>query len=103
MLAERGERLDYARQLILKALEIMPDNGAYIDSYGWVLYKSGDYPGAVRELKRAAEVITDDPVVFDHLGDAYKAMGDTENARKYWQKALELDSNNDQIRKKLSE
>lgn len=103
MLAEKGERLDYARQLILKALEIMPDNGAYIDSYGWVLYKSGDYSGALRELKRAAEVISDDPVVFDHLGDAYKALGDTESARKYWQKALELDGNNEQLRKKLSE
>ncbi|MFN7135438.1 MAG: tetratricopeptide repeat protein, partial [Myxococcales bacterium] len=42
--AELGQNLDEAEALIRKALELNPDNGAYVDSLGWVLYKKGDYP-----------------------------------------------------------
>jgi tetratricopeptide (TPR) repeat protein len=101
MLADRGTRLEYALELIKKALEIMPDNGAYIDSYGWVLYKKGDYSKALTELLRAYAIISDDPVISEHVGYAYEALGDMENARKYWSKALELDPNNEGLKEKL--
>ncbi len=38
MFADRGIRLEEAQQLISKALDIDPDNGAYQDSLGWVYY-----------------------------------------------------------------
>jgi len=101
MLAERGENLQYARRLIEKALETMPENGAYIDSYGWVLFKLGETKKALKELLRAYKYIDNDPVVSDHVGDVYEALGEMENARLYWNKALELDANNESIREKL--
>ena len=70
-----GQNLDEAVQLIAKALEIEPENGYFIDSLGWAYYQQGRYPEALRELQRAVERAKDDPVIFDHLGDAYAKNG----------------------------
>ncbi len=100
MLADRGERLEYARKLIERAVSISPDNAAYLDSYGWVFYRLGDYTEALVHLKKAV-TLDSDPIIFDHLGDVYQAVGDSENARAWWQKALEIDPDNEQIKEKL--
>lgn len=102
MLADRGERLDYAHDLIKKALELSPENAAFMDSYGWVMYRLGKYDSAVTYLEKAVEKQSD-PIIFDHLGDAFKAIGKMEDARSWWQKALELEPTNDIIREKLNE
>lgn len=102
MLADRGERLEYARGLIKKALELSPQNAAYIDSYGWVMYRLGNFDSAASYLEKAV-AIQSDPIIFDHLGDTYKALGKMEDARTWWQKALELEPTNDTIREKLNE
>jgi tetratricopeptide (TPR) repeat protein len=101
-LADRGERLDYARDLLEQAVEIAPRNPAYLDSYGWVYYRLGEYQKARKYLEQAVELDTD-PVMFDHLGDTYYALGNREEARRWWQKALELDPENESIRLKLEE
>ena len=102
MLADRGERLEYAHELIKKALDLSPENAAFIDSYGWVMYRLGKYDSAITYLGKAAEKESD-PTIFDHLGDAYKALGKLDDARGWWQKALELQPTNDTIREKLNE
>ena len=101
MLADKGVRLKYARNLIERALDISPDNGAFIDSYGWVLYKMGEYRKALNILLRAYQLESSDPVVAEHLGDAYAALGDMENAHNYWKKALELNPDNESLVEKL--
>jgi len=103
MLADKGMRLDYARELIEKALEIMPENGAYLDSYGWVLFKLGDLNEALEQLLLAYKYEKDDPVVMEHIGDVYAAMGDKVNASRYWNLALGLDPDNDTLKEKLDQ
>ena len=100
MLADRGERLEYARELIEQAVSISPDNAAYLDSYGWVFYRLGNYQEALVNLKKAVK-LDSDPVIFDHLGDVYQAMGDTEQAHSWWQKALDMEPDNEKIKEKL--
>ncbi len=100
MLADRGERLGYARQLTEKAVAISPDNAAYLDSYGWVFYRLGDYEKALTYLRKSVS-LDNDPVIFDHLGDACKATGNIEEARTWWRKALELEPDNQAIKEKL--
>ena len=102
MLADKGNRLDYAKDLIGKALELSPENAAYIDSYGWVMFRLGKYNDAVEYLSKAVS-LQSDPIIFDHLGDAYNARGNSGDARIWWQKALELAPDNDVIREKLNE
>jgi tetratricopeptide (TPR) repeat protein len=74
VLAEMGKDLDLAEELVRKALAKEPDNGYFIDSLGWVLYKKGDYRAAATELERAIDKLGEDPVILEHLGDAYAAL-----------------------------
>lgn len=100
MLCDRGDRLDYARDLIEKAITQEPDNAAFLDSYGWVFYRLGEFDQALPHLQRAAE-LDNDPVILDHLGDTYEALGDMEQARQWWHKALEQKPDDESIKKKL--
>ncbi len=102
MWADRGENLDEAEALIRKAVDSEPDNGAYLDSLGWVYFKKGLYAQACKELTRAVELLkADDSVVFDHLGDACEKLGRTAEAVTCWQKALLLDAGNESIAAKI--
>jgi tetratricopeptide (TPR) repeat protein len=74
MWAERGVNLDKAGLYITKALVHEPDNGAYLDTLGWVQYKQGDYLDAVQTLKQALRKLGDDPAIVDHLRAAQKAL-----------------------------
>lgn len=100
-LADRNMQLDYAQDLIDRAMKLEPDNAAYIDSYGWVLYRQGKYSEAVVQLTRAAS-LQKDPVIFEHLGDALDRVGDDKAAKEWWQKALRLDPDNKKIKEKLT-
>ncbi|MBN1212762.1 MAG: tetratricopeptide repeat protein [candidate division Zixibacteria bacterium] len=100
MLADQNLELDYAKELISRAIELIPENAAFLDSYGWVNFRQGNLDEALKYLKRAVE-LDSDPIIFDHLGDAYKAKGKNKQAREWWQKALELDPENTAIKEKL--
>lgn len=99
-LADRGENLDYAKDLIEQAVTMVPDNAAYLDSFGWVYYRLGEYDNALKHLLKAVE-LDRDPVIFDHLGDTYQAMGDTTTARTWWEKSFELDPEKETVKEKL--
>jgi len=87
--------------LIEKAMAISPDNGAYIDSYGWVYYRMGNFDLALTELQKAASLINSDPIIFEHLGDVYKALGNNEKALRYYNRALEIDPDSLILEEKL--
>jgi len=95
MWAERGINLDEAEILVLVALEEEPNNGAYLDTYGWILFQQGRYAEALPPLLRAAELVTDDYVVFYHLAELYLKLGDKANALKFFKKANTFEDNPD--------
>lgn len=91
MWAEHNLHLDEAEEMIGRALQLDPNNGAYLDSLGWVYYRKGKYDGALNELLRAAQNLTqDDPIVFEHIGDVYSKLDRVPQALDYWQKAIAL-------------
>jgi tetratricopeptide (TPR) repeat protein len=103
MWADRGEKLDRARELIEKAVKAEPKNAAYLDSLGWVLFKLKQPDDALRRVLQAIELSPKpDPTVYDHLGDIYAALSQLEKARDAWQKSLSLEPN-EQVKKKLDE
>jgi tetratricopeptide (TPR) repeat protein len=87
--ADQNKNLRRAERMIRKAVETEPDNMAYRDSLGWVLFRLGKYPEAVVELKKAAAGKKPDGVVLDHLGDAYLKNGHRDKALAAWRKAAE--------------
>ncbi len=91
-LADRNERLEEARSYIQKAAELLPDEPAILDSLGWVHYRLGDYPAAVKWLSKAFELLPDAEIAA-HLGEVLWVSGETEKARSIWQKAQQLDGN----------
>lgn len=98
--AEQNDSLEYALQLINKALLIEKDNGYYIDSRGWVFYQMGKYDEALEELKNASAIV-EDAVILEHLGDVYLKLNDSERAKEAYEKALEYDFENSVLKEKL--
>jgi len=88
MLADRGLELNQALELIEHAVRLDPENGAYLDSLGWVHYKLGQYALAEQYLDRAIALMPTDPTVHDHLGQVYAATGNLQQAVAQWQTSL---------------
>ena len=88
MLADRGIRLDEAQEMIQRALDQDPYNGAYLDSLGWVCYKENKLDEAESNLHKAVQREPNDPTIRTHLGDVYAKLGRTEQAAAEWEKAL---------------
>lgn len=104
-LVERDEKLQEALDMIERAAAAAPENGAIIDSLGWVLFQLGRYDEAVGYMEQAASLEAVDPIVNDHLGDVYWAVGRKIEATFQWNRALSFDPEEelaDRIRKKLS-
>ncbi|MCU0651064.1 MAG: tetratricopeptide repeat protein [Candidatus Omnitrophica bacterium] len=98
--AETNRNLAEAENLIKKALQAEPENGAYADSLGWVYFKQGKIKEAAAELEKAKDLL-DDPVIYDHLGDVYLKLKDTGRAKDNWLKSLKLDGSQEKVKKKL--
>ncbi len=91
MWAEQNMHLEDAEAMIKKALELDADNGAYLDSLGWVKFRRGRFEEALTDLLRAAQSLKkEDPVVFEHIGDTYAKLDRLPQALDFWNKALAL-------------
>jgi tetratricopeptide (TPR) repeat protein len=102
MYADRGEHLEISLRLIERAVQIEPENSAYLDSYAWVLFKLERVGEADVQIRKAFEhVNVEDPVMYDHFGDILARQGLLEQAREQWAKALKLDPDNETIKEKL--
>ena len=90
-LVEKRMKIDQAKDMIERAVAARPDDGYITDSLGWVLYRLGDFEGAVPHLERAAELMPTDPIINDHLGDAFWMVGRKLEAEFQWRRALSFD------------
>jgi Flp pilus assembly protein TadD len=87
---EQGRNVDRARQMIERAVEQRPNDGAFIDSLGWALLRQGDTAGALKNLERAVELQPEDPTINAHFGDVLDAVGRRREAEFQWRRALNL-------------
>src|SRR6266550_2183073 len=85
--SERLNNLDKAYDLARKAHELLGQDAAVGDTFGWVLYKRGDYQQALPILQESAGKAADNPEVQFHLGMTAYMMGQTDLARVALQKA----------------
>lgn len=88
--ADQNKNLARAQAMIERAVDAEPDNMAYRDSLGWVLFRLDKCPQAIAELEKAAAGKTPDGVVLDHLGDVYSKADRRDKAAEAWRKAAEV-------------
>jgi tetratricopeptide (TPR) repeat protein len=88
MLADRGVRLQEALGYIKRAVDLDPQNGAYLDSLGWVYYKLGSYDLAEECLRKAEVRNGTDPTIQDHLAELYNKTGKLKLAVAHWERAV---------------
>ena len=88
MLADQNTKLEEAFNLIKRAVDIDPANGAFLDSLGWAYFRLGKYDLAEENLIKASQKINTDPTVQDHLGDLYQKTGRLQQAATHWERAL---------------
>jgi tetratricopeptide (TPR) repeat protein len=86
-LADQTDRYEEAYGYLKRAIQIMPDDPAIIDSLGWVQYRMGHYDEAIRLLRKALSRFNDSEIAA-HLGEVLWVSGNEDEARTIWQKAL---------------
>ena len=110
IMADNGLDLREAEKYIRKAVELDQKklkaredydpktdvgNGAYLDSLGWVLFKQKKYKEAREWLLKAVKDKNSQHIeIYDHLGDAHLALGETQQALKAWQRGVQLAGEN---------
>lgn len=87
LLADQGWELERAEELIRDAVAAEPENGAYIDSLGWVLFRLGRYEEALGHLIDAVNRVGDDPVVLEHLAECLAALDRHDEALRTFERA----------------
>ncbi len=97
--ADSDKHLSEARQMIDKAVQARPNDGAIVDSLGWVLLREGDTKAAVSTLEHAVELEPQDATINGHLGDAYWAAGRQLEATYQWRRALTLNPEPEDVAK----
>jgi Flp pilus assembly protein TadD len=91
--SDQNENLDVALQLAQTAKSGLPNSHEVDDTLGWLYYKKGNGPAAVKSLKAAVAGQKDNAVYLYHLGAAYALNKETANARATLQQALKLQPN----------
>lgn len=90
--ADQGKNLEKAESMIRKALAAEPENGAYLDSLGWVLFKREKYEEALPYLEKAVKNSpgAGDETLWEHLADVQERLKQPVKAAENWKKALEF-------------
>jgi tetratricopeptide (TPR) repeat protein len=88
-LTDKTDRHEEALVLIERALELKPDEAAFIDSLGWVMYRLERFDEALDHLRRALDLFPNDEVAA-HLGEVLWMVGEKVEAGKVWDEALKL-------------
>ncbi len=94
--AERKMNLEEAEELLIKAVQLEPQNAYIIDSLGWLYFQKGKYKKAKEFLERAHRLEPDERIIAEHLGDAYSKLELHDLALKMYKKVVELDQDKNQ-------
>ena len=97
-----GENLEQAELMSYKTIKAQPTNSTYLDTYAWILFMEGRYAEARIYIDQALQNDSAvGAVVTEHAGDIYALSGDMEGAITLWRQALEMDSQNKLLVRKL--
>lgn len=99
MWADHNVNLERAHEMLSRAVGQEPNNGAYVDSLGWVYFRLGKLDLAEKYLTDATRLLPRDATVFEHLGDVLAKRGDVQRALQLYRQAADLDPDSKDIEK----
>ncbi len=103
-LSLRSEKLDLAKQMSFKAVQLDPENVSNIDTKAWVLYKLEDYEEAKKIIEKALAISDENSAeVFEHYGDILFRLGEKKKAIKWWKKARKKGTDSKWLNKKIKD
>jgi tetratricopeptide (TPR) repeat protein len=100
-LSERDIQLERALSMVEISLTADPTNSSYLDTKGWILFKMGNFKGALDYIQKSIDAGSNSAEVFEHMGDVTFMLGDADKAKTFWEKALELDKDNVKLKNKV--
>ena len=98
---ERNYKIDEAFEMLKRAYKQKENDPYIIDSIGWGYYLVGDYENAEIYIKRAVQLMPDDPIVNDHYADILWKLGRKLQAKYFWQNVLKLDDTENDMRENI--
>ncbi|MDA8890756.1 hypothetical protein N9I74_00920 [Candidatus Pelagibacter sp.] len=98
---EREYNIEISLQMLEKAYAVRSNDPYIIDSIGWAYYLVDKYDKAENFLKRAVELMPQDPIVNDHYGDILWQLDRKIQARYFWQAVLNLDETEDAMKETI--
>jgi tetratricopeptide (TPR) repeat protein len=102
-LSLRGENLDKALQMVMRAMELMPGSAPFTDTYAWILYRQGQFARALAEIEKAMAMMNPpDAELTEHYGDILFRNGREEQAVEQWKAARALGSVSPDLDKKIA-
>ena len=99
---ERDYKIDEAISMLEKAYSKKSNDPYIIDSIGWAYYLIEDYVKAEKFLKRAVELMPDDPIVNDHYGDILWKLDRKIQARYFWTSVLNFEDTEEEMKKNIN-
>lgn len=102
VLAAAGKRLELAAQIADALVKEQPENPFFLDTWGWVLFKSGNPLQAIAFFEKAILLAPGNADILEHTGDAWKQMGNEVKARSFWEEALKSGGDPKMLKKKIN-
>jgi tetratricopeptide (TPR) repeat protein len=88
LLADHGQKLDEAVDLVQRALKVEPGNPSFLDSLGWAYFQQGKVDLADPPLTEAAGQLPSSSTVQEHLGDLRFKQQRYADAVAAWERSL---------------
>ncbi len=101
LLAQKGDRLDFAEELLVSAIQKEPENGYFLDSLGWIKYRKGEFEKAREIFVEAVTLVESDPVIWEHLGDTYLKLNLFVDAEDAYSRSVVIDPDKPAVHGKL--
>ena len=99
---ERDYKIKEAIEMLETAYASENDDPYIIDSIGWAYYLVDDYHKAEKFLKRAVELMPNDPIVNDHYGDILWKLNRKIQARYFWKNVLKMEDAEKDMKEKIN-
>ncbi len=99
---ERDYKINEAMEMLKTAYDLKSDDPYIIDSIGWAYFLIDDYVEGEKYMRRAVELMPDDPIVNDHYGDILWKLNRKIQARYFWNNVLTFDDTEEDMKKQIN-